>query len=348
MVFRIDDRKRRILQAVVRNFILTGKPVGSSAVAELTGLEVSSATIRNEMAVLEELGLLAQPHTSAGRVPTDIAYRVYVDMLMGLPKPSPYDTEAIEKLFDARSREIEGLFQEASVLLSKLTHTTAMVFAPFSSADTVRHIELVNIGDRRVMVIIISANGQVGRRLLGLNRDVSEDTVRRVASHLDRCLGGVPLDMIDVSEVSRRSRFGDAGRELLNGALEAVCEHLGAIEDRVFIGGTANIVREMDVAGTEWAQVLLEAMEKQYLILDLLKDLLRERRLTVRIGEENKLQELQRCAFVGTSYPIGSGLLGSLGVVGPTCMDYERTIGMVELMAESLGRRLLQPTDGAG
>lgn len=345
MTLEIDDRKKKILQAVVRSFILTGKPVGSSAVTEMTGLKVSSATIRNEMGVLEELGLLIQPHTSAGRVPTDIAYRFYVDMLMGQRRSSASDTEAIEKLFNARTREIEGLFQEASLLLSRLTHTTAMVFAPFSAADTVRHVELVRLGDRRVMLIVITSNGQVGRRLLSLDREVKNDTVGRVAAHLDCAIRGLPLERAAASGVAGKARFGEAGRELSACALEAVIDYLNAIEDRVFIGGTANIVREMDVAGTEWAQVLLEAMEKQYFILDLLKELLRERRLTVRIGEENSLRELQRCAFVGTSYPLGSGLLGSLGVVGPTCMDYERTIGMVELMAESLGRRLLEPED---
>ena len=345
MVSQIDNRKKKILQAVVRSFILTGKPVGSGAVAEATGLRVSTATIRNEMAVLEELGLLRQPHTSAGRVPTDIAYRYYVDMLMGQPKPSPRDAEAIEKLFDARTREIEGLFQEASVLLSRLTHTTAMVFAPFSAADTVRRIDLVRLSGFQVMAIVITSKGQVGRRLMSLDREVSADTVARVGGHLDRSLAGLALDGIDAIELARRAHFGEAGQELLKGALDAISDYLGAIEDRVFIGGTANIVREMDIAGPEWAQVLLEAMEKQYFILDLLKELMRERRLTVRIGEENSLRELQRCAFVGTSYPLGSGLLGSLGVVGPTCMDYERTIGMVELMAESLGRRLIQPQD---
>jgi heat-inducible transcriptional repressor len=345
MIVRIDERKKKILQAVVRNFILTGKPVGSVTVAESAGLRVSTATIRNEMAVLEELGLLQQPHTSAGRVPTDIAYRYYVDMLMGLPRPSSRDTEAIEKLFDARTREIEGIFQEVSVLLSRLTHTTAMVFAPFTAADVVRHIDLIKLGQRRVMVIVVTSKAQVGRRILNMAEEVSSDTISRVALYLERSMIGIDVAKIATAEIVERARFGPAGRELLLGAVNAVQEYLGEIEERVFIGGTANIVREMDIAGPEWAQVLLEAMEKQYLILDLLKDLLREQRLTVRIGEENSLRELQRCAFIGTSYPIGSKLQGSLGVVGPTCLDYERTIGMVELMADNLGRRLQQPSD---
>ncbi len=345
MIPPIDDRKKKILQAVVRSFILTGKPVGSGAVAEMAGLKLSSATIRNEMAVLEDLGLLTQPHTSAGRVPTDLAYRFYVDMLMRVSAPSDKDAEAIEKLFNARTREIENLFQEASVLLSRLTHTTAMVFAPLSTADKVHHVDLVRLNSWQVMVIVITSKGQVGRRLLSLKREVSSDTVARVASFLDRGLAGMELESIEAGAIARRARFGDAGRELLISTVEAVRDYLGSIEERVYIGGTANIVREMNVEGSEWAQVLLEAMEKQYFILDLLKELLRERRLTVRIGEENRLRELQRCAFIGKSYPVGSGLLGSLGVVGPTYLDYDRTISMVELMADNLGRTLLQPSD---
>lgn len=341
MPVEIDARKKKILLAVVQSFILTGKPVGSGAIAQ--GLCVSSATVRNELGVLEDLGLLRQPHTSAGRVPTDIAYRYYVDVLMGEPRPTGRDAEAIERLFAAQTREIEGLFHEASLLLSRLTHATAIVFTPHSSADSVRHLDLVRLSDQRIMVIVITSMGQVGRQLVRLPRPVSSDTMERVTSFLNKTLAGTALDRMDRGSIRENAKFGSAGMSLLDAALEATCEYLGSIEERVFIGGTANIVRDMGTAGTEWAQVLLESMEKQYFILDLLKDLLRERRLTIRIGEENRLRELQRYSFIGTSYPVGHGLLGSLGVVGPTSMDYAHTIGMVEYMAENLGRTLYNP-----
>ena len=336
----IDARKKKILLAVVQSFILTGRPVGSGAVAQSADVAVSAATIRNELASLEEMGFLRQPHTSAGRVPTDVAYRFYVDMLKEQPRPSGRDAEAIERLFAAQTREIEGLFQEASVLLSRLTHTTAIVFAPFSAADALRHVDLVRLSDQRVMLIVVTAKGQVGRQLLRLSRPVTGDTVERVEAFINRSIAGLTVDRIDTTAVVGRGKFGSAGASLMRGALDAVREYMGSIEERVFIGGAANIVGG---AGAEWAQTLLEAMEKQYFILDLLKDLMRERRLTVRIGEENRLRELQRYSFVGTSYPVGHGLLGSLGVVGPTSMDYARTIGMVEYMAENLGRRLFNP-----
>jgi heat-inducible transcriptional repressor len=168
---------------------------------------------------------------------------------------------------------------------------------------------------------------------------VTNDTIERVSAYLNKVLAGTALDRIDRSQVLARAKFGSAGMSLLEDALEATCDYLGSIDERVFIGGTANIVKEMGNAGGEWAQVLLESMEKQYFILDLL----RERRLTVRIGEENRLRELQRYSFIGTSYPVGHGLLGSLGVVGPTSMDYARTIGMVQYMAENLGRTFYSP-----
>lgn len=341
----MDSRKEQILQTVIHSYIFTGKPVGSHTVADSCGLRVSAATIRNEMATLEKLGLLTQPHTSAGRVPTDIAYRYYVDMLIGRTRPSPKDAEAIERLFEARTREIEGLLHEASLLLSTLTHTAALVFAPVTQADMVRHLDVVMLGEHRVMVIVITSRGQVGRMLADLGEPVSANTVERASRYLDESISGKALENIDSDSLVEGPGFGPAGRELVRIAVEAVRGYMSSIEERVFIGGTANIVKEMEHAGAEWVQTLLEAMDKQYFLLDLLKDLMCEKHLTVRIGEENRLLELQKCAFVGTSYPISPGLLGSLGVVGPTCMDYARTISMVEFMAENLGRRLLSPPD---
>ena len=345
MIEEIDDRKKKILKAVVQGFILTGIPVGSKSAAKASGLRISPATVRNEMAVLERLGLLEQPHTSAGRVPTDLAYRYYVDMLMEQQKPSGRDAEAVEKLFAVKTREVEGFFREASLILSNLTHATAMVFAPLGTANKVRHVDLVRMNEPGVMVIIITDRGQVGRRLLGLADPVRNDTLEKVCDYLNRSLSGVGLDAIDAEALIERFRFGKDGLDLLRGALEAVREYLGTVEERVYVGGTANIVREMDYAGTEWVQLLLESMEKQYFILDLLKDLVSEECLTVRIGGENRMRELRKCSFIGTSYPAGQGLFGSLGVVGPTCMDYARTIGMVELMADSLGQRLWGPVN---
>jgi heat-inducible transcriptional repressor len=169
--------------------------------------------------------------------------------------------------------------------------------------------------------------------------------VERVLRTLNQNLAGKGLEDIDALAIRKHARFGAAGAELLQAALESTREYLGAIEDMVFIGGTANIVREMDTSGKEWAQTLLDALERQYFIIELLKDIIQENKLTVRIGEENRLTELQRCSLVGTSYALGQGTMGSLGVVGPTSIDYAHTIGMVRYMAENLARILQGPAE---
>lgn len=345
MTSDLDQRKRRILKVVVQRFVLSGKPVGSKTVAKTSGLEVSTATIRNEMSSLEQLGLLEQPHTSAGRVPTDLAYRYYVDMLMGQPTKSEKDAEAVERLFEAKSRELEGFFADASMLLSSLTHGAGLVFAPYSPAETVRHVDLVHLSFTRVLLIVITGSGRVGRKLLILQSPVSIDTTERVARYIDEKLGGSRLEEMNAKDLAGGVRFGSAGSDLLKVAVDSMLEYMGEIDERVYIKGTANIVREMGDSGSEWVQLLLESMEKQYLVIDLLKDLIEDNRLTVRIGEENQLSALRKCTFVGTCYPLAPGLFGSLGVLGPTCMDYAKTIGTVELMAERMGRRLLSPAD---
>lgn len=337
---QIDERKKLILKEVVQRFILTGDPVGSKVIAESEELKVSPATVRNELAALEKMGLLKQPHTSAGREPTNIAYRFYVDILLGQKRPSHVEIEAAEHLFDARNREIESMFKEASFLLSDLTRTAAMVFAPVEIRHIVHHIDLVPLDRSHIVVIVITSMGQVGKRMMDLEYEIDNLNVRDVSEFLNREISGVEINEIEGQELIEQSELQGRSRKLAASAIEALDSCLDVLEEKIFIGGTSNIVREMDCEGSEWVQRLLEAIEKQDFILDLLKDLVQIRSLTVRIGEENKVRELKKCAFVGTSYPVAEGIFGSLGIVGPTSMDYERSIRIVEYIAENLGRML--------
>ncbi|MDD5447546.1 MAG: heat-inducible transcriptional repressor HrcA [Actinomycetota bacterium] len=341
----LDERKKRILGAVAKNFILSGKPVSSQVVAKEYDLGVSAATVRNDMMVLEELGFLEQPHTSAGRIPTDMAYRYYVDMLMGKPLLTVEDRKAVEKLFAARTRELEAMFQEVSRLLSELTKATAMVFSPISETDVLYKLELVRLGAKRVMAVFITRKGQVGRQLLTLEESVSVEEVEQVAEYINCNFSGKKLSQKIVNSSIEEAGFAPPASKLFSGALDAAREYLSSFDDRVFIGGTANIAKEMRTMGTEWVQILLEAIEKQYFILDLLEELIGEEHLTVRIGRENKLSELKKCALIGTSFQLGFGIRGSLGVLGPTSIDYARTIGLVQHVADKMGRSLFITED---
>ncbi|MBN1289852.1 MAG: heat-inducible transcription repressor HrcA [Actinobacteria bacterium] len=336
----IDERKKLILREVVQRFILTGNPVGSKVIAQSGKLHVSPATVRNEMAALEKMGFLKQPHTSAGREPTNIAYRYYVDILLSQKRPSHGDVEAAEQLFAVRNKEIEGMFKEASILLSELTRTAAMVFAPIEITHIVHRIDLVPLDYTHLVVIVITSMGQVGKRMIELDFSAGRDSIQVVSEFLNGEISGTDISGLDKEKLLDQSGFEGETKDLAAVVLEALASCLDVLEERIFVGGTSNIVREMDCEGREWVQRLLEAIEKQDFILALLKDLVQIRRLTVRIGEENEIRELKRCAFVGTSYPVAKGIFGSLGIVGPTSMDYARAIGIVEYIAENLGRIL--------
>lgn len=341
---QIDDRKSQILKKIVQRFILTGNPVGSRVIAESEEINVSPATVRNEMAALEKMGFLRQRHTSAGREPTNIAYRYYVDMLLSQIRPSNSDIEAVESLFKARNGEIEKLFEEASNLLSNLTRTAAMVFAPIGIVHILHHVDLVPLDESHLVVIIITSTGQVAKKMVELGFKVGKQETSIIGMFLNDAIVGNDISGLDREELVSESGFRGKLREFAAIAVDAVMSCLEVVEERVFVGGTSNIVKEMNYAGSEWAQFLLDAIEKQDFILNLLKDLVLIRRLTVRIGEENELAELKKCAFVGTSYPVSRGVCGSLGIVGPTSMDYARAIGVVEFMAENLGRILKSVT----
>lgn len=343
-VMEIDERKSQILKKIVQGFILTGSPVGSRVIAESEEINVSPATVRNEMAALEKMGFLKQRHTSAGREPTNYAYRYYVDILLCQKRPSTSDVEAVESLFAEKNREIETLFEEASNLLSNLTRTAAMVFAPIGIVHILHHVDLVPLDEFHLVVIIITSTGQVAKKMIELKFRVGRQEILNVCNFLNDAIVGTDISGLDREDIIRESGFRGRLKDFAANVIDAVLNCLEVVEERVFVGGTSNIAREMNYAGSEWAQLLLDAIEKQDFILSLLKDLVLIRRLTVRIGEENEPLELKKCAFVGTSYPVSRGVCGSLGIVGPTSMDYARAIGVVEFMAENLGRILKNVT----
>ncbi|MDD5747906.1 MAG: heat-inducible transcriptional repressor HrcA [Actinomycetota bacterium] len=341
VAINLDARKKKILKVVVHQHVLTGKPVSSNTVAEVCNIEVSPATIRNEMAILEDMGLLSQPHTSAGRVPTDFAYRYYVDMLMSHPRPTRRDREAVRSLFEAKKSEIEGIYGDVSILLSRLTNTTAMVFAPMYAGDTLKHIETISVSPRRVIIVFITGKGMTFRRLIELEKGVEKMDLENALVFIQSEVTGKRIGDIDIEKIIAKMNFNEAAKEFIRLVLEEVKYCLGIVEEHVYVGGTANIIREFENESIEWIQILLDAIEKKYVLLGLLKDLIGKRQLTVRIGEENQVCEFKKCSFVGKSYPIGEGgLFGSMGVLGPTSMNYTRTIGTVEYMAESLGELL--------
>jgi heat-inducible transcriptional repressor len=336
----LDKRKQKILKAVVFRYIMTGTPVGSKALAESLNLGLSAATIRNELSKLEDMGYLYQPHVSAGRVPTDLGYRFYVDSLAGRTRLGKEEREAILALFSSKTQELERLLKETTFLLSRLTSAAALVIAPRLERTTIKHVDLVRLNEDHVLLVIITNTGRVEKKTLYLREREGEKTTEKAQELLNRHLQGKGLE--DIEETDWEEELGRKRASLpALRAVEAVKEILTREEyEKIYVGGAVNLLRDMKEEGIARIEGLLKRFEEQYYLLNMLREVIRSRKMVVRIGDENILKELQDFSLVATPYGIGEELVGTVSVLGPTRMNYARVIPTVDFIASSLSRAL--------
>ena len=333
----VDDRKLDVLRAIVEDYVATEEPVGSKALVERHGLGVSPATVRNDMAALEEEGYIHQPHTSAGRVPTDKGYRLFVDKLTTLKPMSMAERRAISTLLDG-AVDLDDVVQKSVRLLSQLTRQVAIVQYPSLSRSTVRHIELVALTPTRVMVILILSSGRVEQRLVELDEPLGDTDLADVRLAANRVSAGVQIAaaaaaVIDLPAAVRPEQ-ADATRAIATVLAEAMSDHRS--DERVAVSGTANLARygDFDTA----VRPLLEALEEHVVLLKLGESGVDA--VTVRIGHEGPYSELAATSVVATGYGPQEFHLGSLGVVGPTRMDYPGSMAAVRAVARYVSRIL--------
>jgi heat-inducible transcriptional repressor len=336
----LDERKAAILRAVVEEYIRTAQPVGSAHVAQLAGLSVSPATVRNEMMALEREGFLVQPHTSAGRVPTDRGYRFFVDNLAGPGPLQPGQAELVRTFFDRAHGEIERMLADTSRLLSGLTDYAAVVVAPSASEPgQVRSAQLVPLTGRLVLVVAVLANGVVLKQPIELPVDIDEVDVSRASALVAAAYVGRPLGAPASPPPS-----GSALVDQLTGlALRSlVAESRGGDEHQVYVGGAARMAAAFDAIDT--VRTVLGILEQQFVLVTLLKDVL-DRGLTVAIGAEHGVVPLSDCSVVVAPYIIEGERVGTVGVLGPTRMHYDQALAAVAVVSKQLGRAL---TEGSG
>lgn len=330
----LDDRKTAILRAVVEEYIQTAQPVGSSHVARETGLAVSPATVRNEMNQLERDGYLSQPHTSAGRVPTDKGYRFFVDSLTTPGTLDEVRTQQVRAFFARAHGELERMLGDTSRLLSGLTDYAAVVTAPNAEALTLRSVQLVSLSARVVMVVAVLSNGSIEKRTLDLGPDaaVSDVTVGAASAHLAASLNGAVWGSTAAPPTS-----GDPGiDDLVSRAHDALVAAAPTGSDQVYVGGAARMAAAFDAVGT--IRQVLSIMEQQYVLVTLLRDVL-DRGLSVAIGTEHGLQPLADCSLVVAPYDV-EGDRGTIAILGPTRMHYDQALAAVGVVSERLGRAL--------
>jgi heat-inducible transcriptional repressor len=343
----LDAREREILKSVIRAHTLTGAPVGSRAVSLGAGMDLSPATIRNIMAELEERGLLTQPHTSAGRVPTDTAYRIYVDHLMGAQRVVPAQAHAIDEALLRTRGDVAELLEEASRQLSRLSHHVGVVLAPELRRIVVEHLEFVRLDPRRVVAVLVDRAGVVHNRILDDPEGPGQDELDRVGRWLTEQFAGRTLGQMREELLERMSAERAAYDRLRSASLElgrkAVERGPGQEEAELFVEGVSNLLAEPAFADRARMRAILKTLEEKTRVVDLLGRVLEGEGVQVVIGRENPVPDLSDCSLVASTYAAGERVLGSVGIVGPTRMEYARAVALVDYLAKVLTRLLSSP-----
>jgi heat-inducible transcriptional repressor len=327
----LDDRKTAILSAVVQEYIATAQPVGSSHIASASGIGVSSATVRNEMAVLEQEGFLIQPHTSAGRIPTDKGYRFFVDHLAA-PRPLEDDvTQQIGDFFAAAHGRLEEMLYQTSDLLTRLTRNAAVVVGPKSEAATIRSAQLVRLSSTAATVVLVLGNGTVENEIVDLADEVTDDQLLAASNRLAASLVGVALSAVGVIPPS-----GDPVVDALcKAALRAA--RSGGNDDHVYVGGASTVAQAFDAVDV--VRQVLHTLEQQFVVVSLVRDIV-NRGMSVAIGVEHGIEPLSACSVVVAPVLVDGQHVGSVGVLGPTRMNYPQALATVDVVSDRLGRRL--------
>jgi heat-inducible transcriptional repressor len=335
----LDDRKLAVLRAIVEDYVSTHEPVGSKSLVDRHNLDVSPATIRNDMAVLEEQGYIVQPHTSAGRIPTEQGYRLFVDRLSAIKPFTVAERRAIET-FLAGAYDLDDVVTRTVRLLAQLTRQVAVVQYPSLTRSAVRHIELVPLAERRVLLVLITDTGRVEQRTIELPRKIGDDALTQLRAVLNACLDGRKLADVASVVAELPGRVSEDERPNAAAVFSVIVETLvERHEERVVVGGAANLTTADFSRGLH---EVLEALEEQVVLMRLLGETGDQAAVTVRIGSENEVHGLRTASLVTTGYGAGDQVLARLGVLGPTRMDYPTAMGAVRAVARYVGQILAE------
>jgi heat-inducible transcriptional repressor len=336
----VEDRKLEVLRAIVEDYVATEEPVGSKSLVERHHLGVSPATVRNDMAALEDEGFITQPHTSAGRVPTDKGYRLFVDRLTTVKAMSGAEKRAIATFLDG-AIDLDDVVQRSVRLLAQLTRQVAVVQYPTLSRSTVRHVEVVPLAPNRLLLVLILSTGRVEQRLVELPAEISDHDLSDLRLRINRAAVGERIADAATRLAAVPGQVGETVRPAVESAVaslvEAMSDHRS--DERVAVGGTANLAHFGDSFDLT-IRPMLEALEEHVVLLKLLGEATTGGAVTVRIGHEGPYQELSSTSVVATGYGPHDQALATLGVVGPTRMDYPGSMAAVRAVARYVSRIL--------
>lgn len=340
----LDDRKMKILNTIIRNYLETGEPVGSRTISKYSDLHLSSATIRNEMADLEELGYIIQPHTSAGRIPSDKGYRLYVDTMM-LDREREInerekDLDEMKDLLIERTDKVELLLQQTAKLLAVNTNYATMVTAPYYNRNKIKFIQLSRMEAGKLLAVIVLDGNIVKNSIIDIEEELSDETLLQLNMLCNTTLNGLNSSEINLGVIARLKEQAGSHREIVGSVLDAVGEAI-ILEDEleIYTSGATNIFRYPELSDQEKAKDLIDALEEKELLNDLVKeasDNNENHGIQVYIGNETPVKTMRDCSVVTATYELDEGVKGTIGIIGPKRMDYDKVIRTLKMLTSQL------------
>lgn len=334
----LNERKQKILEAIIRNYMETGEPVGSRTVSKYTDLNLSSATIRNEMSDLEEMGYILQPHTSAGRIPSDKAYRLYVDTIL---QRKDEEVSEMKELMVEKADKIDLLLQQVAKLLAQNTNYTSMVTKPKYQHKRIKFIQLNQMSERQLLVIVVLDNNHVSNKFINLMTDADENVIAQMNFLMNTALTGLDFTEINMAIMQQiKEKAGEYG-ELASSILDCISEVMTEEDDsEIYTSGATNILKYPELSDKEKMSGLLSTFEEKQMLSAWANDEPpeddKEHGIQVYIGEESPVESMKDCSVVTATYRIKEGVYGKIGIVGPKRMDYEKVVGTLENCMQQL------------
>ncbi len=327
----LDERKMKILQAVIRNYLETGEPVGSRTISKYTDLNLSSATIRNEMSDLEEMGLIKQPHTSAGRIPTDAGYRLYVNDML---QEERHEVEEMKNVLMTREDRLENLLQQVAKLLAVNTNYTSMISAPSLQRNKIKFIQLTQVDDDRILAVIVMDGNVVRNTMIRTEQRLSQETLLMLNMLLNTNLNGISVEQINLGMIAAIKQEAGEYSELVGDVIDAAAEAIHADKDlKIYTSGATNIFRYPELADNRRASEIISNFEEKQALGSIVQESLaseNETGIQVYIGNEMPVAGMNDCSVVTTTYDLGDGMKGTVGIIGPKRMDYDKVVGVLK------------------
>lgn len=336
----LNNRQKKVLEIIIREFVESGEPVASATLANKYNMGFCSATIRNDMAKLEEMGYLEQPHTSSGRIPKDKAYRLYVDEIVSrkIAPPPEFAAQTIEREYQLIQIQLEILLEKTARLLSQLTHYTSMLLAPRLAKCLFKYLKLVSLSPRTILLFVLTNTGSIFHRTIEVSKPLSPEDLERVTNLLNDRLQGKSINRIE--QLIGDDLSVEIGNELIDGLRGASYNILGDHSKDVILEGRTHLLDFFGFKDISRIKVLMELLEDEKVVAEILSGTLKGYGIQVFIGEENPVDEMKECSIVTATYDFDGEPIGTLGILGPKRMPYDKVIQIVNYIAENFSSKL--------